>query len=121
MGCDISAYAEEKAKNIIPNQFVRCPAWDLKFGNKTFDLIYCEGVLEHIPEDKIEQTFREFERVANRFYLQMSFSNHKNVEKEYGHVCLHDLEWWAERIPDNSWLALEECGTECCTRWFYKG
>jgi len=121
MGCDISKYAQQKAKEIIPDRFVLCPAWDLKFPDKCFDLIYCEGVLEHIPEDKIEKVFSEFVRVADRYYLQISFSNHKDVEKEYGHVLLKDHNWWFNRMPLNSWLAYGESGTESNFMWLYKG
>ena len=120
-GCDISEWAEQQAKLIIPGRFYRCPTWNLSLPWGPFDLIYCEGVLEHIPEDKIEQTFSEFKRVASRFYLQISVTEHHGFDGEIGHVCAHDVNWWFERVPDHSWLFLNPCGTESGNQWLYKG
>jgi len=120
-GCDISEYAGKRAKDIIPNRFMRCPCWELPYKDKSFDLIYCEGMLEHVPEDKIALTFKEFSRVANRAYLQIAFSSHQNVDIEAGHVCLKDMNWWAERIPMNTWLLLDEVATERGLNWLYRG
>ncbi len=121
MGCDISQYCEEKAWEIIPGHFKLCPAWDLDFGDKEFDLIYCEGVLEHLPEDRIMQVFAEFERVADRCYLQVSFEGDENAKETEGHLCMHDESWWFARMPDYTWLHGGASGTEGDNRWFYKG
>ena len=86
-----------------------------------FDVIYCEGVLEHIPEDKIPATFKEFERVGQRFYLQVSLEEHPGAKLEPGHECLHNVAWWMERIPMNSWLLLDPTGTDGGIYWFFKG
>lgn len=121
MGCDISKYCEKRAEEIIPDAFCLCPAWDLGFQDKSFDVIYCEGVLEHVPEDKVDKVFKEFARVADRFYLQVSFIHHKDAEKEVGHVCLQTPEWWYNKMPMDSWLALGYTGTEDNIGWLYKG
>jgi len=120
-GCDISKWCEGKALYVIPGLFTRCPAWDLKYADKSFDLIYCEGVLEHIPEKKIEKVFKEFERVGDRFYLQISFPEHEGASEQYGHLTLKPPEWWIERMPMNSWLALTNQGTQYNTAWLFKG
>ncbi len=121
VGCDISYWCQEQAELVIPDSFKRCPTWELDFSDNYFDLIYCEGVLEHVPEDKIDQTFKEFKRVAQRFYLQISFKEHPGFAGEIGHVCAHDVNWWFDKIPDHSWLFLSPCGTEQGNMWLYKG
>ncbi len=121
MGCDVSEWCRGKAESIIPGRFRKTPAWDLScFGSKEFDVLYCEGVLEHIPVKKIEQLFQEFARVAQRFYLQVSFSNAKGFYREPGHICCHDPQWWIERMPAYTWLGLDDCGTDKCQLWWYK-
>lgn len=104
MGCDVSKWCEEQAARIIPNSYKRCPAWQLDFDDGQFDLIYCEGVLEHLPEDKINDVFKEFQRVGKRFYLALAFAGREGVDKTEGHLCIHDIQWWFERMPDYSWL-----------------
>lgn len=120
-GCDVSKWCQEQAKQVIPSRFVCTPAWDLSFfANKSFDLVYCEGVLEHIPEDKINLTFQEFARVGKRFCLQVAFSEHPNFDIEPGHVCKHSLSWWIDKIPPNSFLAAQDGGSEQVRIWAYK-
>lgn len=120
-GCDISKYCADKSMEIIPGHFKLCPAWELQFNDKSFDVIYCEGVLEHIPEERIKQVFAEFERVASRFYLQISFENHENAKETEGHLCMHDASWWFHHMPEHSWLFIGESGTDGGNNWFYKG
>ena len=122
MGIDISKWAAEKAKEVIPHNFIRHDMREpLPFADKEFDVIYCEGVLEHIEEEKIEAIMKEFDRVALRRYIQVSFAHHKDVEKEYGHICLKPADWWFERVPPYTWVFLGETGTEGDHMWFYKG
>lgn len=121
MGCDISEWCRQQAESVIPDRFRKCLAWDLfPFQDKSFDLIYCEGVLEHIPEDKIDRVFQEFRRVANRFYIQISFSSHKGFGDEPGHQTCHEAAWWGNKMPPYTLMALDECGTQDCINWLFK-
>ncbi len=122
IGMDVSRYAETQANKVIPNHFIR---WDLRnplpFPDNSFDVLYCEGVLEHIEEKYIEGIMKEFGRVAIKRYIQVSFDNHKDVEKEYGHILIKPYSWWVERIPIDTWLFLSEGATDTAMAWFYKG
>ncbi len=121
-GCDISEWCEQQAREIIPGHFVRTPADDLSmFKDKQFDVLYCEGVLEHIEEDKIDKVMSEFERVAERRYLQVSYDYHENVRMEPGHICLHDETWWFFRLPLYTWMFAGNTGTDGGNGWMYKG
>ena len=103
MGLDISKWCEKQAEIIIPGHFVRGVAWDLPFKDKEFDVLYCDGVLEHIPERLIEQTLSEFYRVANKRCMDITF-DHPETEH---HICNHNFDWWFERCPPNTWLSKE--------------
>ncbi len=49
-GVDISSWGTKKAKDTVDSQFVVCNAQDsLPFQAKTFDLVTCFDVLEHLP------------------------------------------------------------------------
>ena len=101
MGTDISKFCEKQAEILIPGHYIRATAWDLPFKDKEFDVIFCTGVLEHLPESKIEQTFSEFVRVADRYLLDISF----DCASTDHHICNHDFAWWLEKCPHNTWIS----------------
>jgi len=123
VGMDISKYAESRAKGIIPHNYV---CHDMRvtpypFKDKEFDVLYCEGVLEHIEEEYIDKVMAEFERVSNRRYIQVSFDWHANVKDELGHVTIKPTTWWFKKIPMGSYLAMGNTATEENIGWLYKG
>ena len=115
-GCDISHWCEQKANELIPGRYTRCPAWQLPFENKQFDLLYCEGTLEHIPESKINIVMSEFYRVAQRRLLYISFTGDAP-----GHVCMHDVFWWMAKLPANTYLGYSGNSSDLETIYIYKG
>ena len=115
MGTDISEWCQKVT--VVPENFILVPSHELPFKDKEFDLLYCEGVLEHVEEDNIDKTMFEFERVARQRILQVSFPHHSSSE---GHVCLHDAKWWFNRIPDYTWLFMGWSGTDRGNMWTYK-
>lgn len=123
VGMDISEWAGKIASGLIPHNFVR---HDMRvipypFRDKEFDVLYCEGVLEHIEEEHIIPIMKEFERISHRRIIQVSFSDHKDVEKEEGHITLKDNGWWWSVVPVYTWLAYEEKSTADNILWLYKG
>ena len=123
MGCDVSRWCEQQAAKVIPSHFVRTNAWQLAmFRDKEFDLLFCEGVLEHIPEDKVEQLMREFGRVAQRRLLALSY-NKPEVLGDTGvlhHLTNHDVNWWIERVPAHTYLGYTGRSVDIETLWVYK-
>lgn len=120
-GFDISHYAEEKAKGIIPHNFLRHDVREpLPFKDLEFDLLYCEGVLEHIDEKHIEPIMNEFARVAKYRLLQVALAEHPKVEKEKGHINVHNHAWWVNRMPMRTYLALQ-AATDTNYFWIYRG
>jgi len=120
-GIDISKWAEKQAQKIIPHNFLRHDVREpLPFRDMEFDLLYCEGVLEHIEEQYIDAIMAEFGRVATRRLFQIALAEHENVTKELGHATIKDHRWWFERIPIRTFLALT-ASTEANFVWLYKG
>ena len=121
VGCDVSEYAGERSKEVIPSDFVLCDMRQgLPFADKSFDLLYCEGVLEHIEEKYLDFIMKEFERVSNKRCLQIALSEHPNAELEQGHITLKDHLWWYEKMPMRTCLALES-SIDTNTAWLMKG
>ena len=122
VGLDISKWCEVQAKRIIPGHFIRHDLTKpLPFNDKVFDLLYCVGVLEHISESEIDRIMFEFERVARQRMFQIAFPSYPDASKTSGHICLHNPEWWINRMPFQSWLFAEDRGIENGCLWYYKG
>ena len=89
-------------QGLIDGHYVRGTAWALPFKDKSFDVLYCDGVLEHLPEHLIGKVMSEFYRVSERRYLAPTYC----ADADH-HLCIKDFNWWLERCPPNTWLAKE--------------
>jgi ubiquinone/menaquinone biosynthesis C-methylase UbiE len=66
-GCDVSSAALEIAANANPEaRFVAGSVVDLPFADRSFDVVGCFEVLEHLPGDLPRQALSELARVARR-------------------------------------------------------
>jgi ubiquinone/menaquinone biosynthesis C-methylase UbiE len=120
-GIDVSKWCGKQASKIIPNHFILHDMRKrLPFGNKQFDLLYCEGVLEHIEPKYIPDIMYEFERVANKRMIQVSFATHPDAARTTGHICLQPREFWFAIIPAHTWLMYEDNSSDKGEIWLYK-
>lgn len=70
-----------------------------------FDAVICTDVLEHVPEDELDQVLHNiFSRAVKFVFLSIStkpakkkFDNGVNV-----HVTIRPQEWWVDRIEGHS-------------------
>jgi len=129
MGMDISHWCEKQAATICPGHFIRqdLTVIPYPFKDKEFDVLYCEGVLEHVSDSKVDEVMKEFERVSNRRILALTFDWHVKVapyspasELTPGHINLHSHEWWFNKMPDYTWLFYPATGTQDAKIWLYK-
>lgn len=114
VGLDVSDWCGKQFAS--PGYYVRAVGWMLPFKDNSFDMIWCEGVLEHIPEEKIEQLFKEFARVASRGVIGISFDAPQTVH----HVCNHNFQWWFERIPPRFFLGFSGQSLDREEQWHVK-
>lgn len=114
VGLDVSDWCGKQF--ISKGYYVRGTGWALPFKDKSFEFLYCEGTLEHIPEEKIELLFSEFARVADRGVLGVSY-NSPGTEH---HVCNHNFQWWAERIPPRFKLGISGRSLDLEVDWHEK-
>ena len=124
---EVSHWAEKQG--VVPDNFVRHDMRETPwpFKNKEFDIAYCEGVLEHIEEEFIPAIMAEFERVAHRRILALTFDWHVKVaphskknELAPGHMTIKGQMWWFEKMPDHTWLFIPATGTQDGNLWLYK-
>jgi len=130
VGMDISHWCEEQAKDICPNHFIRQDLTETPypFKDKEFDLLFCEGVLEHVDDKSVERVMAEFERVSRERMLALTFDWHVKVSpyspeslEAPGHINLHSHNWWFNKMPKYTWLFYPATGTQDGNIWLYKG
>lgn len=114
-GVDISEWCEQQ--KIIEGNFIRHDIRNpLPFKDKEFDVLYCEGVLEHFTEEEIDKILKEFERVSERRLLAITFNGYGTQ----GHLVNQNWEWWFEKIPSNTWLYIGEGSSDIWNEWRFK-
>lgn len=98
-GIDISSYALEKANPNIMKYLAMGTVWNLPYEDKSFDLIFSSGVLEHIPKNKLEKSISEIRRVGHRGLIGVSCTDDPSTnlaekDKDTTHeVVLSQVEW----------------------------
>lgn len=74
-------------------------------GIKT-DLLIAKDVLEHIPEENIDETLNEFYKVCNKSLLVIPLGDNdkfriREYEIDKTHVTKKDEEWWINKIKNS--------------------
>ena len=121
-GIDFSKWAIEhpypRARGLVEIGDVR----ELKFGNESFQLVFCSDIMEHIYTDDLLNAISEIQRVAKKyiFYnIGASMMGDKSgdliMEKNRlppkdrlvtavaGHVTVKSEEWWREKLGGDGW------------------
>jgi ubiquinone/menaquinone biosynthesis C-methylase UbiE len=70
---------------------------NMPFKDKTFDVIFSSEVLEHIPEEEIQNVIEEFYRVSKKYlFLTISLRPSSNFNKY--HITLKERVWWENKF-----------------------
>jgi len=75
---------------------------NLPFTSGTFDVVSAWDVLEHIPEQAIDQTLKEIKRVSKLEGLQSVVICLTEEQCKHGdlqcHLTVHNYDWWIAKI-----------------------
>lgn len=122
-GIDFSKWAVEhpypRAKGLVEIGDVR----DLKFEDKSFDLVFASDIMEHVYLDDLPKAISEIQRVSRKwiFYnigasmaddIKGDLIVEKNrlppkerlVSTVAGHVVIKNELWWRERLACDGWV-----------------
>ena len=67
--------------------------------DRSYDLVLCLDVLEHLPEEQSVPALAELVRVSRRWIiLNICYWTDSNARKDPTHINLHSKGWWRERI-----------------------
>lgn len=65
-----------------------------------FDLVVCTDVLEHIPEDELDELLCEICRYGNKAFFSISMSLAQQILPNgmNAHVTVRNYDWWKELL-----------------------
>ena len=102
IGVDISEYAINKGKKICPN-LIKGDVRNLPINDMSCDMVIGFDILEHIPEEFIDQVISEINRVCYRYCffnipLKNSFDKFNDLEHDPSHVLIRDKKFWMDKF-----------------------
>ena len=99
--CDISGVVIDKLRAQIPDANFDCASMDdLPYGDSAFDLVTSFEVLEHIPEDLLDESLSELARVSKGDVVT-SVAWHEDLKwGMHLHVIVKPKEWWMEKLSE---------------------
>ena len=99
MGMDIASNSiDPRLKDI----FTEGCLWNMTDYPKEVDAIFCSDVLEHIPEEKVDDVLFNFSNLSRKLIvLSISFDEDLFGQKlinEPLHLTVKDVFWWMEKL-----------------------
>lgn len=94
IGSDIYATHED---------IVECPAWQLPFGDESFDYVISTDVLEHLPTEMVEETIKKIQRIGKKqIHIIACWADRQRVEGEVVHKTVRPIAWWKEKFSKDA-------------------
>lgn len=101
-GIDISQYALPVwEKNEVDKYCYVCSADEMPFPDNKYDFVSCTDVMEHIPEEGVQDVLKEIYRVGNNsflFIISLISAVHKLPDGSEPHVCVKSEHWWFDEL-----------------------
>lgn len=76
-----------------------CDALNLPFENKSFDLLTCFDMLEHLLPEQVDDCLKEFQRVSYKFVFSICYR--PSFKTCFGlnlHPTVENEDWWIDKI-----------------------
>lgn len=107
-GVDVSPYALSCTPPEIRDRFKLLKGPILPFEDKRFDWIYTFETLEHVPEEDIDATLREFQRVGKRGVFGSIFIEGQIGGADPTHVLVRSRAWWNKKLRAHGFFEDDE-------------
>lgn len=113
-GCDIADLTDIWEKQGIADYCTIAPAHKMPYPDNAFDFVLCTEVLEHIPEELIDQTLSEIARVASGycvFTVSVVLVRGAKIDGRIEpHVTVHPGKWWDQKFKKAGFEIAEKHG-----------
>ena len=96
-GLDAASVANKHVKKHDKIEYFDSWAWEIPLPDNSVDAIVTCEVLEHVPEDYVKKTFKEFYRVTKYAVygtVCTGLSGEKYSDGENAHMCVQNKHWW---------------------------
>lgn len=102
-----------------------CPGADiianaetLPFTYKQYSILSAFDTLEHIPNELVQKTLREFNRVSKKFIFSISYVESKNKWQGHTlHPTVRSEDWWMHEIVKAGGIAVKKWGRYIYGQW----
>lgn len=85
-----------------PGADLIAPAHNIPLKDKCVDLLVSFDCMEHIPEEEVSKSIKEFTRVAHRCYINVCLADSPTtIDDEPLHVCIKPKEWWVKKFKEH--------------------
>jgi ubiquinone/menaquinone biosynthesis C-methylase UbiE len=103
-------------KNVPEAEFIKQNIVDLSFPNRYFDALISLYAIIHIPREKHETIFRQFNRILKPGGIMLVTMGSEELE-ENGEF-LGERMFWSHFKPEKSKKIIEDCGFNIIEDWF---
>jgi len=118
-GIDPSKYALSQAHPDIKEKLIHGIAQSIPFCDKSFDVVTCFDVLEHIPERDVSKVLSEMLRVTNKWLILRVVTEELEDDMDTSHDTIHDKVWWNKKIEKTGSIVESlECFANKSVWWF---
>lgn len=84
--------------NILKGHQVKAFGQQLPYRDNQFDLYFCCEVLEHIPEENIDEVLTEAKRISDECFFTIAT---RDDEPFNTHICIHNGQWWMDKFEEH--------------------
>jgi ubiquinone/menaquinone biosynthesis C-methylase UbiE len=101
VGCDLADITTEWEKMGIEEYCKIAPAREMPYEDNSFDLVVCGEVMEHIPEEEVDESLAEMYRIgSDKFLFTICLTQECWPALGYliTHCTIKPAEWWIHRI-----------------------
>ena len=99
-GYEISQFAVDKS--MVPIKIKQQDITELPDYYKTYDLVICYDLLEHLEEKDLDKTLKNIYLLGNKdFVFSIPFEGDPNLLADITHKIFKDASWWYEKLSNN--------------------
>lgn len=87
---------DPEVARLYGHRFSNQVLWEMEW-NRTFDLGICTDVLEHLPEEKVEESLERIAACCRRVIFKVAHNEHVWLGEQL-HMTIRPVDWWQDAM-----------------------